>query len=357
MRYITRKVGLWLLPVLSVCTSAIAEVPKAVLDRFELLSSFSVQYTRTTKHDPDPNLLGAIPAAQRAAMRGHVLAPEPRTERAVEQFRYAGERAEYTTNASEAYLESEAREGRVEIAQQVIVIGPDRGEQMCLHYRATRPSGSISHREEPPLLCFVDVAMGRRLMRAQSLLTAAGLRQMNAREEASGDVTLTWEDPAARKHTMRFAAEFGFALTYYLLEYKQPDTWDEVRCSDFQRIDDRVWVPFRIELDTSYRDTQNEIRHPFRSALEVMAFKLNPEVNKGDGLRMHWPKGSSVLDTRNGMTRMLTVQSDGEVLTDEKVEELLREKAAAESRAPDASPDRVRHAATQRANMGGDGDR
>jgi hypothetical protein len=297
-----------------------ADPRQAIAVRQQRIRQIGVEYARVTRYDPDPNL-GNMP---RPHARVKVLPPVRRTESFTERLDFMEGGMRYYSERSKADVDAATRAGAAVNRASGLIIRADRCEALEWPAHSAAPVGAVSETAEYPILLAMDLALGLKLYQEPGWLTPERLEAAEVVPGTDADETvLRIKTAGGTVHSLSFSKRLGYALTHYHIEYPQPESFEDVVCSEFKEVGG-LFLPFRYVREGTYRDTGGRLRHPIVTTLTVTKYDLSHGPDADDRFTFKWPRGSSVADRRNKAT--IRVDVDGDRLTDERIFTLLQER-------------------------------
>jgi hypothetical protein len=304
----------------------------AIQSRFRALQNWTARFELETSADIDPAVralrtqFGATPASVSKQQSSW------REKRAVE-FRFLRATAQVRSELSDPDGHALDHGFLMELPYEITMASPERLEHLRRVDDRQRASGDIRERGSNLPEWTLDVALGLRLLDSNEWLRETDL--INAQEaQDDQEIELTIKGISGAVSHLRFEKRWGYALVSYRLDYPDPDSFEQIECSEF-RVVNGLYIPHHIVRQSTYRDTSGSLRHPFTRTITAQKYVLNDPANVEDSMLIQWPAKAVVLDARTG-TR-ISVGPTSRPLTDaaiaEEIEKRRRSAEAMEQRA------------------------
>jgi hypothetical protein len=254
----------------------------AIEGRLFAMQDIEVTYRSTIKYNIDPELMKHDEGSQ-----PNRFSPT-RITSGRERFTFAGgagrlerwtspETTTYWKNMRLPYF-----------SHQIQVLGADgRLDELSNEVRSDGKGtvfGGISQPKNYPEDWTVDIALGLRLYRGSSWLSADELQHAVSDTHSDGLVELTINTEAGVEHRFRFDANRQYALIYYRCTFSGK-SFEEFEASDFKQFG-VLSLPQHILRRTEYPDSHGNPRHP------------NGANKSASGIQIQWPAGLKIFDSR-----------------------------------------------------------
>jgi hypothetical protein len=184
---------------------------------------------------------------------------------------------------------------------EVTIVGLDRFEAYDEFAKGVPGMGYIKSIKDCKFDSTFDIGLGMRDYLTYSWFDDKSFSSMAAVSKNENETEFTKVDANNKVHRWTFDRRFGYALTKFEVYLPKIDLVNiEIVNSDFREIEG-VMLPFKMKLNTNYRNGAGKIETSYIDAFEVSKYNINSSKNDKGLYEMVWPAGSSVIYSRSGI--------------------------------------------------------